>query len=81
MRVFEPLTAPIGAILLSKGTCDWYQATLDRRYWRVYHSECEDSLSRDGEIMWNGVAWASENEKIMSYPKCVIDNFGCLVPV
>lgn len=54
--------------------------TNDRRYWHMFYSECEGSHARDGQINWTGLDWASENRKIVSTPRSVIDNYGFLQP-
>lgn len=57
------------------------QDLLDKRFWRLYESHIENSIERDGQIKWNGIGLVSETGKISSFPTCVIDDYGYLMPV
>jgi hypothetical protein len=50
-------------------------------FWRCFATTLHNTHERDGKVTFNGRYWASENEKFISYPKAIIDDFGTLTPI
>ena len=53
---------------------------LDRR-WTCHFSGTHDTVERDGKMAFDGIKWASETGRNVSFPAAVVDDYGALVPV
>ena len=52
-----------------------------RIYWSAAWSGNHNTIERDGQIVFDGSAWRSENNINISYPYAVMDDYGYLYPL